>query len=209
MGLSMNYGMLMVSAFWAGFANMLVFVNVGTVMMEQTPSDKVGRVITTRQVAVASVRLTALLGFGWLADAYGIRGTILLMAGVSAIGTAWAAVHFPELWRYAGLNAQSEEQPASRPRRPRSAIAIVQSGTRFIQEHVDPTFVLAEQSWLNASTIFVTGLGAVAFFVMMPIRAIGILLAVSAALVGASLVRLVAQRLRAVARLRNKEGGRS
>lgn len=99
-GVSLNHIMLMVSNFWVGFANMLVFVGVATVIMEYTPGSKVGRVITMRGTIVAGMRAAALLGFGWLADETNARFAVVSMAALSLVGIVVATWKFPALARY-------------------------------------------------------------------------------------------------------------
>ncbi|MDR7518770.1 MAG: MFS transporter, partial [Armatimonadota bacterium] len=155
-GLSPNYGMLIVSGFWVGFANMLVFVNVATLMMEHTPEDMMGRVVTARQILVALIRVAALLGFGALADLFGPqtgpRAAILAMAGISLLGTFVAAARFPVLWRY-----RIPVQPRVREiAAPATAVAeglahrVAPFGAmaRFLIDRTDPEFDPAEQRWL-------------------------------------------------------------
>lgn len=201
MGLAANYGMLVIAGFWVGFANMLVFVNVSTIMMEHTPADKLGRVITTRQVALALMRATALLGFGWLADQTTVRGAILAMAGISVAGTLLARLRFPALWRY-GL----EEAPV--PRRVAPAPAGVMADLdgrlvepalsftlgRLLRADIDPEFDEAEQRWLNAAVMIIVGAGWLALAATAPLQ--------TAAMTGAVVVAL------GVAHLIRRAGGR-
>ena len=200
MGLSPNYGVLVVTGFWVGFANMLLFVNVSTIMMEHTPPDKIGRVITTRQVVVALMRVIALLGFGWLADAIGVRPAILMMAGVSFVGTLVAVMRFPELWRYRSPLAPSPEEGVV-VRRPAGA-GPLGPVIRYLETHTDSEFVVAEQQWLNAASLLIIGVGWLALLVTMPAEAVGIAVAIA----GAFLVRVAAGRLKPVLEERERRG---
>ena len=203
MGLSPNYGVLVVTGFWVGFANMLVFVNVSTVMMEHTPSAVIGRAVTTRQILVALMRASALLGFGALGDLIGIRAAILAMAGISAAGTVVAAVRFPVLWRYrvpdlprareAGLRAAEAAGGSGGKGAPFSALA------RILLDRTDPEFDPAEQRWLNLATLLIVAVGWVVLLVQLPARALGVAAAAAGAVGIAYLARLIGRRLRASA----------
>jgi len=204
MGLSPNYGVLVVTGFWVGFANMLLFVNVSTILMEHTPPDKIGRVITTRQVMVALIRVIALLGFGWLADVIGVRPAILMMAGVSFVGTLAATIKFPELWRYRSPTAPPPEEGVvvRRPAPPAPPGLVV----HYLEAHTDSEFVVAEQRWLNAASLLIVGVGWVALLVTMPVQALGIAAAVAGAIGGAGLVRAAAQHLKPMMEERERRG---
>jgi len=204
MGLSANYGMLVVAGFWVGFANMLLFVSAATVIMEYTPADRMGRVIATRQVVVAVVRTIALLGFGWLADQginwlgdpSGVRAAILVMAGVSWVGTLVAAVGFPELWRYLtyfepGVPKHGRILPGvGEVRTPSSIVA------QFLDTLADPEFIVSEQRWLNAGVLAIVGGGWLTLLVTIPGVALGVLVVISATVVAYSRVRAILKRRR-------------
>ncbi|MDR7522173.1 MAG: MFS transporter [Armatimonadota bacterium] len=201
-GLSPNYGMLIVSGFWVGFANMLVFVNVATLMMEHTPEDMMGRVVTARQILVALIRVAALLGFGALADLFGPqtgpRAAILAMAGISLVGTFVAAARFPVLWRY-----RIPIQPRVGETAPVTAVAeglahrIAPFGAiiRVLIDRTDPEFDPAEQRWLNAATLLIVGVGWLVLLMVQPPQAFGIAAAVAVSILIAHLVRVMAGRL--------------
>ena len=204
MGLSPNYGVLVVTGFWVGFANMLLFVNVSTILMEHTPPDKIGRVITTRQVMVALIRVIALLGFGWLADVTSVRMAILVMAGVSFVGTLAATIKYPELWRYRSPTEPSpgEDVVVRRPAVAGPAGLVM----HYLETHTDSEFVVAEQRWLNAASLLIIGVGWVALLVTMPVHALGIAVVIAGAIGGAGLVRVVAERLKPVLEERERRG---
>jgi MFS family permease len=213
MGLSANYGMLVVAGFWVGFANMVLFVMAATVMMEHTPEDRIGRVITTRQILVAFVRTSALVGFGWLADQRiasfddptGVRTAILAMAAISCAGTLVAIVLFPALWRYRVAVA-----PAPPP--PRVALPVATLGEmegaraapglliRYLDDHADPEFIVSEQRWLNAAVLAIVGVGWLVLLATLPVPALGILAVVAGTAVVYELFRAVWRRLRAPAK---------
>jgi MFS family permease len=202
MGIAANYGMLVVAGFWVGFANMLLFVSAATILMEYTPSDRMGRVISTRQVTVALVRTAALLGFGWLADQRinwladpsGVRAAILVMAGLSAVGTVVAAIAFPAIWRYlpAFRTAQSLHAPDLRAfDQPRGSLR-----GDFFWTHVDPEFIVTEQVWLNIVVLVIVGVGWLVMLVTLPGAALGVLAVILATVLAYHLVRAVLKRLR-------------
>ncbi len=196
MAVSANYVMLVVSGFWVGFANIMVFINVGTVMMEHTPSDKIGRAVTVRQIGVSIVRVIALLGFGWLADLTSVRAAILAMAGVSLVGSAAAAARFRALWQYrvsaVPLDAEKVTYLTRRLTEP------IFSGfvSRFIAARSDPEFVVSEQRWLNVASLLIIGIGWILLLVVSPARALGIAGAVIVVSSVAVLARALGQRLR-------------
>jgi MFS family permease len=87
MALSLNFRHLLLTAFAVGFANTMYYVGLGTILMEYTPSALRGRVISTRQLAIALVRVASPLVFGTLAERTGVRDAILAMAATGATGT--------------------------------------------------------------------------------------------------------------------------
>ncbi len=200
MGLSPNYGVLVVTGFWVGFANMLLFVNVSTVLMEHTPPDKIGRVITTRQVMVALIRVAALVGFGWLADQTGVRLAILVMAGISFVGTLAATVRYPEMWRY--RSPVMARPPEVAP------VARVTFGTlnRYLEARTDAEFVVSEQRWLNLASLLIVGVGWAALLIIMPAQALGVAASIAGAVGLAGLVRAAAGRLKPVLEERERRG---
>jgi MFS family permease len=163
MAFSVNLGMLVVTGFWVGFANILVFVNVSTILMEHTPSDKLGRAITVRQIGVAVVRASALLGFGWLADLFGVRETILAMAGLALAGTIVATLRFPALWRYSSASNRLAPRSYDRPHFPllQQLVEPSISGVvlRLAGAHIDQEFAHNEQRWLNAACLTIVAFG--------------------------------------------------
>jgi MFS family permease len=87
MGVSNGIGLLYTAGFLVGFANTMSYVGLSTVLMEHTPSRMLGRVVSTRQVALHSVRILSPLAFGALAEVLGVRQAILMMTAVGALGT--------------------------------------------------------------------------------------------------------------------------
>ncbi len=195
MGMSANYGMLVVAGFWVGFANMLVFINVATVLMEHTPDEMMGRVISTRQVALAVIRVVALLGFGWLADFTSVRTAIVAMALISFLGTLAAAARFPVLRGYLHRAMHAPE-----PRVIPGVVAAPEASSnnmlaRYLAKHVTPEFTTLEQRQLNAATILIVFTGWLALVVNLRSRAFALAAVVIAAILMASLVRFIGRRL--------------
>jgi MFS family permease len=193
LGLSQNFGMLVVAGFWAGFANTIVFVNVSTVMMEHTPNAVIGRTITTRQVVVAIVRVVALLWFGWLADSTSIRASIVVMAIVSLAGNVLVTVRTPQLWRH-GVTADAGgySELLALGRRLREALRIVRT---FLTPRADKTFAPAEQAWLDGVTAAIALAGWGALFVRKPVLALGAALLVTSVVVVGLALRLAVRRV--------------
>lgn len=163
MAMSANLGMLVVTGFWVGFANILVFVNVSTLLMEHTPSDRLGRAITLRQIGVAIVRVSALLGFGWMADLVGVREAILAMAWLALAGTTIATLRFPALWRYSSNPVRSVPRSHSGTYLPLlrqlGEPSISRAVLRLAGAHVDQEFAHDEQRWLNAACLVIVTVG--------------------------------------------------
>jgi len=195
-GLSTNYVMLLGATFWVGFSNMIVFVGVTTIIMERTPSDKIGRVVTTRQVFVALIRVVALVGFGWIADSFGIREAIVLMAGISLAGTVGAAIRYPALWRYSlgRLRPLVDKSEANGPiLAENGATGIVK---RFLEGQTSPEFVVSEQKSLSFVTSIITIAGLLLLFATLPLEALGLVVAIAGAVVAAVVVRFAGRRFR-------------
>jgi MFS family permease len=100
MGVSRELLSLLVTAFTVGFSNTLYYVGLGTVLMEHTPSNLIGRVVSTRQVALAGVRIASPLVFGGLAERIGIRPGILLMTAIGTLVTLVTVWRFPIVRRF-------------------------------------------------------------------------------------------------------------
>ncbi len=195
MGLSPNYASLVVSGFWVGFANMLMFVSTATVLMEHTQLDKIGRTLATRQIVLAIIRVTALLGFGWLADLTSVRFAILTMATISFSASLGAAVLFPALWRYRVEAAQDQTHVAV----PSFFSALKSSSAvwRYFAARTEPEFITSEQRWLNVAVLLIVVSGWLALLVILPIQAFGILVTIGVTFLVANLARSLARRLRA------------
>lgn len=165
MSSSNSLNTLLATAFAVGFANTLNYVGLTTVLMEHTPQGLIGRVMSTRQVALGATRILSPLIFGVIGDAWGVRQAILGMAIVGAIGTAVVAIVNPVLRRF----DRSVEPP--RP-----------SGVRHVWEFLisrtSPEFDTAQQSALNSVTIGIVLVAWVGLALRVPIYATGILLTV-------------------------------
>lgn len=153
-GLSANAGMLYAAIFWVGFANIVIYLSLATTLMEVTPSHMIGRVLATRQVAVAGVRVLAMLAFGALADFVGVREAVLGMAGLSLAGTAVGFLLFPEIGR---LGAQPDERTLA----PSAGSGAVRRAYRavvyILVEATDAAYETRPQQMLNAAVLVVVG----------------------------------------------------
>jgi len=97
MGLSGSVRDLLLTSFAMGFANTLNYVGVLTVLMERTPQQFIGRVMSSRQVAISGVRVLSPLIFGVLAEVAGVRQAILFMALIATGGTLAVVSRHPIL----------------------------------------------------------------------------------------------------------------
>lgn len=100
MGLSRTFEFLLLTGFAVGFSNTLYYVGTTTILMEYTPEGVIGRVLSTRQFAIGSVRVLSPLIFGAVADTIGIRSAVIVMAGLGLLGTALVVVANPVVWRF-------------------------------------------------------------------------------------------------------------
>jgi len=112
MALSRNFPHLLLTAFFVGFSNTMYYVGVGTVLMEYTPGTLIGRVISTRQLALGFVRVVSPLSFGSLAEWIGIRSSIILMALIGAVGTGAVVIWLPAVRRLGGKTQVQRGAPA-------------------------------------------------------------------------------------------------
>ena len=209
MGRSANYGMLVVTGFWVGFTNMLLFVNTATVVMEHTPSEMIGRVIAIRQLVIAVVRVAALVGFGWLADRIGVRVAILTMAAISFVGTLGVALRFSVLWHYRLESVPSTPDARAVIGEVVATPAFHGALVRYLEAHAAPEFVISEQRWLNAATILIVAGGWLVLLTILPIQALGVAAIIAATLAIATLIRSIGRRLRVATEGQEGGGGRS
>lgn len=191
--LSTNVGVFVVANFWTGFANMLVFISVATILMEYTPSDKLGRAITTRQILVALMRTTSLVVFGWLADAVGVRFSILTMAILSAAGTLLAALRFPALWDYRmAVTSTTQLRVGVAGSLERHALP---SLLAYLASRSSPEFVVDEQVWLNAISIAMVSIAWLLLIVILPFQAFALAAVVVGTILAATSVRRLVSKL--------------
>ncbi|MDR7420126.1 MAG: MFS transporter [Armatimonadota bacterium] len=173
MALAPNFGTLVATGFWVGFANIVVFVNVGTVMMSHTPPDKLGRAIAVRQINLAVVRTIALVGFGWLGDVVGIRPAILIMAGLALGGTLLATTLVRAVWEHKGTY-QPEALPGERLDRKLDEPGWSLILNRLIRAEIEPEFSAPEQRWLNVASVSIVVVGWSLLLAERPLEALGI-----------------------------------
>jgi MFS family permease len=141
MGLSNSFDSLLAAAFVVGFANTLNYVGLMTVLMEHTPQGIIGRVISTRQVALGSTRVLSPVVFGAIGDAWGVRQAIFSMALAGCVGTAAVAILMPVLRRFDASTRQSK------------------NGIRRVLDYMigktNPEYDHAQQVTLNLITILI------------------------------------------------------
>jgi MFS family permease len=187
-GTSANAGMLYASIFWVGIANIVLYITLAATIMEVTPADILGRVLTLRQVALASVRVLAMLIFGKVADFAGVRTAVLCMSGVSLLGVAVGFIAFPEILRIGQSHrpAIPALPPTGQRRQPwgRLVGALIDSS--------DPTYRVEAQRVLNMSVLLIVGAAWVAIALRHPSLALFVSLAIGMAPV----VRLIHRRWR-------------
>ncbi len=154
MGLSTSFQVLLLTGFAVGFANTLYYVGLGTVIMEYTPQYVIGRVISTRQVALSSVRVISPLIFGAFADIVGVRQAIFSMSVVGLVGTGVAVALYPVIGRFDERKGGDSEH----------TFGI----WRLMSGPVHPSFDEAQQRKLNVITIGVAMVAWVALFYQVP-----------------------------------------
>jgi MFS family permease len=165
MGLSRSFEALAVTAFVVGFANTFYYTGIGTVLMEHTPQTIIGRVASSRQFALAVVRVVSPLIFGVLAEYIGIRQSILIMAAVGTVGTLGVVLVNRTVSRF-----DTAWQPSER------TLAL----WRIVSGPVDPEIDETQQRRLNIISILLA-LGAwLALLYRVPFHAVGLLAAILA-----------------------------
>jgi MFS family permease len=108
MGFSRSYTGLLATGFGVGFSNTLSFVGLSTLLMEYTPPGLMGRVVSTRQLALHLVRIVSPLVFGQLADHTSVPASIGVMTLVGFTGTAIVASTLVPLLRRFESGASSQ-----------------------------------------------------------------------------------------------------
>ncbi len=177
MSLSNTFEFLMITAFAVGFANTLYAVGLSTILMDHTPSELIGRVASTRQVAQGFVRIASPLIFGALGDEYGIRLSMLAMAMVGTVGSALVVVAHPSLWRFdAGARVSWHER--------------LFVFAKPLIGQVNPEFEANRQRWMSSLSLVIGFLGWLGLLYRSPVQAVGVFLTVLVlALVGAAVQR--------------------
>lgn len=164
MGFSTSFMTLAAAAFGVGFANTLYYVGLSTTIMEYSPQGILGRVISTRQVAIGVVRVIAPLLLGLLADAAGIRETIVAMAVAGTIVTMLILSMIPVTRRFEPGPFQTNEA--------RSVL------WRALLAPVNPQFDRKYQPRLNLVSILVAFTAWLGLAFALPAYALGLLLLV-------------------------------
>lgn len=161
MGLSVSFLTLVAAAFGVGFANTLYYVGLSTTIMEHSPPRILGRVISTRQLAISVVRVVSPLLLGLMADVVGVRDTIVAMAVAGTIGTVAILSFFPAARRFEAGPFQVDET--------RNALWRVLVGS------VNPQFDERQQYRLNLVSILVAFLAWLGLASTLPAYAFGLL----------------------------------
>lgn len=165
MGLSASFDHLLLTAFAVGFANTLYFVSTTTVLMEHTPGDFIGRVMSTRQVAIGVVRILSPLTFGAVADVFGIRQAVVAMAALGAVGTGVVLVLNPVLRRFDAVRASVDQR--------------LLSIWRVVSGPVNPEMDNSQQRRLNIFALSSAFVGWLGLFLRAPAFAIRLIIAVA------------------------------
>lgn len=153
-GLAPSFEALLIAMFLWGFGNIVLLISLLTLLMEITPQEMLGRVISNRQVAIGVVDTLTLLGFGALADLLGVRESILGMAGLTMVLLLlW-------IWRNPEVAQDS-----------RGWWEVL---WRWITGSVDPEYDEGQQRWLNLITMAIVLVGWVIFTFRQPAFGLGI-----------------------------------
>jgi MFS family permease len=139
MGLSTTLRGLLLTGFAIGFANTFSYVGVITLLMEYTPETMLGRVISTRQTAISSVRIVSPIVLGVLADRSGVRQAILAMSALSILGSLFVLIRYPILWTFDKAKGITKQ----------TFVSIGQA----ISGPLDPAFDIAQQRRLNIAVL--------------------------------------------------------
>ncbi len=175
MGLSTSFDGLLVTGFSAGFANTFYYVGISTLLMERTPQDMIGRVISTRQVAISTARVFSPLIFGLIANYIGVRNAVVTMAFIGAVGTTIVVVTKPAIRRYEHI---WPELAAGR-------LAM----WRMISSRVLDSFDESQQRRLNVVAISILLGSWMGLIYKVPFYALGLIFAVLAVALVATAVR--------------------
>jgi hypothetical protein len=132
--------------------------------MERTPAELFGRVVSTRQVATGFLRVVVPLAFGAIADKFGVRFSVVLLAAIGAVGTAFAVMNNPATINF-------DAGPSSSNKR---MFGIV----RRLGGQASREFETEQQIWLSLAAIGVVLVGWLGIYNFSPIRAGGVLISV-------------------------------
>jgi MFS family permease len=172
MSFSKSFEFLMMTAFMVGFANTLYAVGLSTVLMDHTPKELIGRVVSTRQVAQGLVRIVAPLIFGAIADivggrvntTVGIRTSMVMMAAVGALGTALVVVAHPLVRKFDASGRRFDEQ--------------LFGALKPVLGEINPEFETAPQKWMSLLSLAIVFAGWLGLLYRFPVPAVGALSAV-------------------------------
>jgi len=89
---------LYATSFGYGASNMFLVIAIGSLLMERTPSEFLGRVFSTRQVCLAIVRFMALISVGIVGDWIGVRLTILGISLLASVILLLSVSLFPDIY---------------------------------------------------------------------------------------------------------------
>lgn len=157
MGLSTSFRTLLLAGFTFGFANTFYYIGILTMLMEYTPQDVIGRVISFRQFALRTVNIVSPIFFGVIADVIGVRQAIVAMALTSAAGTGVLVALNPAL---RNLDKEGREVQDRAGERPKGSIGDrMFDFWRFITGSVVSVYQEGEQRLLSAISILVVALG--------------------------------------------------
>ena len=161
MSFSKSFEFLLITAFMVGFANTFYAVGLSTVLMDHTPSELIGRVASTRQVAQACIRVVAPLVFGAIADNVGVRASMLGMTAAGVLGTVLVLLAHPSVRKFDASARRLDEQLFAFLR-----VAIGQ---------VMPEFEAMRQRWMSLAALFIVFIGWLGLLYRSPFQAVGAL----------------------------------
>jgi MFS family permease len=166
MGFSRSYSWLLMTGFGVGFANTLSFVGISTLLMEYTPSNLMGRVVSTRQLALHMVRITSPLLFGNIGDHVGVPAAIALMTLLGAAGTSIVSLTLVPLLRRVDSQGALQQEPIVRG--------------RHVLGGLDESLDQGAQIRLNYASVMIVGLAWFYLAVLRTTDALWIILSVAA-----------------------------
>lgn len=162
MGLSGSFLALVAAAFAVGFSNTLYYVGLNTTLMEYSPQHLLGRVISTRQLAIGMVRVIVPLLLGLLADAVGIRETIVAVAVFGAVMTLAILMAFPATRGFEARPVQYND---------------IRSGLwQVVAGQINPQFDRSQQHRLSLASILIALLAWLGLAFALPAYAFALLI---------------------------------